>query len=150
MLLSFNRLCSYLNMGPSYKIYHLKVNLGHTHYKHKIHHMSHDQNMDDDSLANLKFYLEPKSLNNGFTYLAKLFGKLLQYSCSLMVSVFVSSAVDREFHPGQCQTQDYDTGICCFSVKHAVLRGKSKDWLARNQDNVSEWSDISVRVLLFQ
>jgi hypothetical protein len=27
---------------------------------------------------------------------------------------------------------------------------KSKDWLARNQDNVSEWGDISIRGLLFQ
>jgi len=25
---------------------------------------------------------------------------------------------------------------CCFSVKHATLRRKSKDWLARNQDGV--------------
>jgi hypothetical protein len=34
-------------------------------------------------------------------------------------------------------------GICCFSAKNASLRGKSKDWLTRNQNNVSEWSDIS-------
>jgi hypothetical protein len=27
---------------------------------------------------------------------------------------------------------------------------KSKDWLARNQDNVSEWGDMSIRGLLFQ
>ena len=26
-------------------------------------------------------------------------------------------------------------GICCFSTKHAALRRKRKDWLARNQDN---------------
>ena len=26
---------------------------------------------------------------------------------------------------------------CCFSAKHAELRIKSKDWLARNHDNVS-------------
>jgi hypothetical protein len=29
-------------------------------------------------------------------------------------------------------------GVCCFSAKHAALRSKNKDWLARNQDNVSE------------
>jgi hypothetical protein len=29
-------------------------------------------------------------------------------------------------------------------------RSKSKDWLARNQDNVSEWSDTSPVGLLFQ
>jgi hypothetical protein len=33
---------------------------------------------------------------------------------------------------------------------HAALRSKNKDWLARNQDNVSEWGDISFRGLLFQ
>jgi hypothetical protein len=26
----------------------------------------------------------------------------------------------------------------------------SKDWLARNQNNVSEWSDMSIHKLLFQ
>ena len=31
-----------------------------------------------------------------------------------------------------------------------AFRKKSKDWLARNQKNVSEWSDISTRGLLFQ
>jgi hypothetical protein len=41
-------------------------------------------------------------------------------------------------------------GICCFSAKHAALRSKSKDWLAQNQNNVSEWSDMSTRGLLFQ
>jgi hypothetical protein len=30
------------------------------------------------------------------------------------------------------------------------LRSKSKDWLARNQDNVSEWSNMSFCGLLFQ
>jgi hypothetical protein len=29
-------------------------------------------------------------------------------------------------------------GVCCYSAKHAALRSKNKDWLARNQDNVSE------------
>ena len=56
----------------------------------------------------------------------------------IMVSVFASSAVD------------YKIGICCFSAKHAALRSKSKDWLARNQNNVSEWDDMSIHRLLFQ
>jgi hypothetical protein len=29
----------------------------------------------------------------------------------------------------------------------SALFSKSKDWLARNQDNVSEWGDMSIRVL---
>jgi hypothetical protein len=48
------------------------------------------------------------------------------------------------------KTKDYKIGICCVSAKHAALRRKSKDWLARNQDNVSEWGDMSIRELLFQ
>jgi hypothetical protein len=67
-----------------------------------------------------------------------------------MVSVFVSSAVDRGFEPRSGQTKDYEIGICYFSAKHAALRSKSKDWLTRNQDNVSEWSDMSICGLIFQ
>ena len=48
------------------------------------------------------------------------------------------------------QTKDYKIGICCFSTKHAALRSKSKDWLAQNQNNVSEWSNMSIRGLLIQ
>ena len=60
-----------------------------------------------------------------------------------MVSVLASSAVDRVFEHRSGQTKDYKIGICCFSAKHATLRRKSKNWLARNQNNVSEWSDMS-------
>ena len=67
-----------------------------------------------------------------------------------MVRVLASSTVECGFNPQSGQTKHYATGICCFSAKHAVLRGKSKDWLARNQDNVSEWGDMSIRGLLFQ
>jgi hypothetical protein len=52
--------------------------------------------------------------------------------------------------PRSGQTKDYQIGICCFSAKHAALRRKNKDWLARNQNNVSEWGDMSIRRLLFQ
>ena len=40
------------------------------------------------------------------------------------------------------QTKDYKTGICCFPAKHASLRSRSKDWMIRNQDNVSEWGNM--------
>ena len=68
----------------------------------------------------------------------------------VMVSVLASSAVDRGIKPRSGQTKDYKLDIWCFSANHAALRRKSKDWLARNQNNVSEWSDISTRGLLFQ
>jgi len=48
-----------------------------------------------------------------------------------------SSAVDRLFERRSDQTKNYKIGICCFSAKHAALRRKSTDWLARNQDSVS-------------
>ena len=67
-----------------------------------------------------------------------------------MVSVLASSVVDRGFEPPSGQAKDYKIGICCFSAKHAALRRKSKDWLARNQENVSEWGNMSIHGLLFQ
>ena len=62
-----------------------------------------------------------------------------------------SSVVDRGFEPRSGQTKDYEKKIsCCFSAKHSALKRKNIDWLARNQYNVSEWGDMSVRELLFQ
>jgi hypothetical protein len=37
-----------------------------------------------------------------------------------------------------------------IALRNAALRRKSKDWLAWNQNNVSEWSNMSTRGLLFQ
>jgi hypothetical protein len=48
---------------------------------------------------------------------------------------------------GSSQTKDYKIGIDCFSANHAALRKNSKDWLAQNQNNVCEWSDMSTSVL---
>ena len=68
-----------------------------------------------------------------------------------MVSMLASSAVDRGFETRSGQSKDYKIGVSCrFSPKHPALRRKSKDWLVRNQTNVSEWSDISTCELLFQ
>jgi hypothetical protein len=66
----------------------------------------------------------------------------------VMVSLLASSAVARGFEPRSGQTKDYEIGMCCFSARHAALRIKSKNWLA--QENVSEWSDMSIHGLLFQ
>jgi hypothetical protein len=65
---------------------------------------------------------------------------MINHTNGVMVSVLATSAVDRGFE----QTKDNKIGICCFSAKHAALRRKRKDWLARNQNNVSEWSDKNV------
>ena len=48
--------------------------------------------------------------------------------CSPQVSI------DLEFEHRSSQTKDYKIGICCI-----------KDCLDCNQDNVSEWNDMSTR-----
>ena len=68
----------------------------------------------------------------------------------VMVSVLASSVVDRGFEPRSGQTKDYKIGICCFSTKHTALRSRSKDWLAQNQNNVTQWCDMSTRGRLSQ
>jgi len=62
----------------------------------------------------------------------------------VIVSVLVSMMVVYWLEPRSGQTKDYKIGICCFSSKHAALRRKSKDWLVRNQNNVSECDNISI------
>ena len=64
--------------------------------------------------------------------------------------MFASNVVDRVFETRSGQTKDNTVGMCCFSAKHEVLRIKNKHWLALNQDNVSDWSDISIRGLFVQ
>jgi hypothetical protein len=53
----------------------------------------------------------------------------------VMVSVLVSNVVDHGFESGRVKPK-ISTG--CFSAKHTSLKRKRKDWLARNQDNVSK------------
>ena len=67
-----------------------------------------------------------------------------------MVSVVISSVVDRGFEPRSSQVKDYTIGICYFSAKHAASRRKSKDWLVRNPDDVAEWGYMSIRGQLLQ
>ena len=53
-----------------------------------------------------------------------------------MLTFFVCMyMVDRGFDSQLGQTKDYEI---------AAIRSNSKDWLERSQDNVSEWSDISL------
>ena len=38
---------------------------------------------------------------------------------------------------------------CAHVTKHSALKCKKKDWWARNRDNVTKWSDMSIHGLLF-
>jgi len=67
-----------------------------------------------------------------------------------IASVLASSAVDSGIEPRSGQTKNNKINICCFRARHRTLSGKSKDWLARNQDNVSEWNSMYTRGLLLQ
>ena len=59
-----------------------------------------------------------------------------------MISVLASNAIDRNFEPASGKTKYYKICICFLFAKHEALGGKGKDWLAGNQYNVSEWSNI--------
>ena len=68
-----------------------------------------------------------------------------------MVCVFTSRAIDHGFEPLLGQIKDYAIVVFLyFSAKHTVLISRSKDWLARNQNNVSDWSDLSIHGVLYQ
>ena len=64
-----------------------------------------------------------------------------------MDSLLTSNAVDRGFEPDQVKPKTIK--LFFVTAKYAALRRKSKDWLARNQDNVSEWGDMSIRDCCF-
>ena len=61
----------------------------------------------------------------------------------LMVSMPTLTTVDHGIE-SRSGHNDYKINICCFS-KHSALRSKSEDWLVKNQNNVSEWSNMSIR-----
>ena len=67
-----------------------------------------------------------------------------------MVSMLALSVVDRGFEPRSGQSKDYKIVFCCFSAKHEALKRKNKDWLARNENNVSDWGDVAIRGLLLK
>jgi hypothetical protein len=56
----------------------------------------------------------------------------------------------KNIRSGQTKTIKLEFATLYFSAKHTALRRKSKDCLARNQDNVFELSDMSIRRVLFQ
>jgi hypothetical protein len=87
-------------------------------------------------------------------YIISLFTELVEQETKLTVKTKTKTKVTAAFERTVAlKTQDpdktilllfYKIGICCFSTKHVALRRKSKDGLARNQDIVSEWGDMSI------
>jgi hypothetical protein len=67
-----------------------------------------------------------------------------------MVSVLASSSVDLGSTPGRVLPKIIKLVFVASLLSMQALTSKSKDWLARNQNNVSKWSDMSNSRLLFQ
>ena len=61
-----------------------------------------------------------------------------------------SSVIDGGCEQRRGCTKDNTICISCFSTKHTALRNKRKEWVARNDDKVSERNDMSTSWLLFQ
>ena len=68
-----------------------------------------------------------------------------------MVSMLTSSVVCHgfEYRTGQTKTLKLVFAASPLSTKYAALRIKSRDWMARNQDNLSEFNNMSTYRLLF-
>jgi hypothetical protein len=65
----------------------------------------------------------------------------------VMVSVFTSREEDCGWSLTNKTKDLYKIGIHSFAAKHTAYRSKSKDWLAQNQDHVSELSNMSTQGL---
>jgi hypothetical protein len=65
----------------------------------------------------------------------------------LMHKTFIETHTHTHIHT-HTHTHTYKMCICWFSANHAALRRENTDWLARNQDIVSEWGDVSIHGLL--
>jgi len=87
---------------------------------------------------------------NSINVLGEWMNEWFTWNSTPTATFIPSSTVDCGFDPQSGQTKNYKIGICCFSAKQTTLRRKSKDWSTRNQNNVSEWNDMSTRRLLFQ
>jgi hypothetical protein len=58
---------------------------------------------------------------------AAYFQYLMNCIGSVMVSVLASNVVDHGFKPRAGKTKDYETGICCFSIKNAALKANQNE-----------------------
>ena len=68
-----------------------------------------------------------------------------------MVNMLALSVVDRGFDPDRVQPKTIKLVFVSSPLSiYAALRRKSKECLALNQDNASEWGHMYIHGLLFQ
>ena len=68
----------------------------------------------------------------------------------LKVALNTKKSKSKPLSPRVRQIKYYEISVRWFSARHPELMRKSKYWLVRNWDYVSEWSDMSTHRLLFQ
>ena len=66
--------------------------------------------------------------NSFLIFLDSFFTEVYEDYVKQTQSSGIDGVMDPGFKPQSGQTKYYKTGICCFSVKPAALRSKSKDW----------------------
>jgi hypothetical protein len=67
-----------------------------------------------------------------------------------VIHITAKTGLESWYYGHEWVIQDYEIGIYYFSTRLAALRRKSKNWLALNHDNVSEWGDMTIRRLFLQ
>jgi len=58
--------------------------------------------------------------------------------------------VVHEFESDRVKPKTMKLVLVAFLLSTQALKKKSKDWSAHNQNNVSQWGDMSIYGLLFQ
>jgi hypothetical protein len=69
---------------------------------------------------------------------------------NLFGGVMVSMVASSEAQVVRIKQTTNTIVIYCFSTKDVALRSNNKDWRNRNHVDVTEWSDMSTHILLFQ
>ena len=100
-------------------------------------------------MTNLAILLQIVIFSNVHFYEANVHVQGSQnYIDGVIVSILVSCAADCGFKLWASLTKDYTIGVCWCCAQHIALSSKGKEWLANNQNNVSELSNMSTRDLL--
>ena len=67
-----------------------------------------------------------------------------------MISALTSSAVDCGFEPCRVKPKAIKLLFVASPLCRATLMRRSKNWVTRNQDNMSGWGNMYIRGLLFR
>jgi hypothetical protein len=90
----------------------------------------------------LSHVLRGRSQDSLFFVVSSVIMVILFNISGVMISVLTLGAVDLGSSSGRVKPMTIKLVFVASPLStHAAIRSKSKDWLAENQDNVSEWGD---------